>query len=108
MILPGYAFYKSAYNGKDIVEDDFPRLINRAGAYLDNLLSADVSDEEYKSAACAVAEAWLVNEQGGDVASQSVGSWSKSYAQRAPKSDEKRLYDAAALYLGQYLSVRWV
>lgn len=108
--LPDYTYYTDAYHGNQILEADFPRLIHRAGAYLSGMACTAPPDSEvYKMAACAVAEAWQVNEQGGDLTGQSVGSWSKSYAQKRPKSDGQRLLEAAQLYLGPCVgAVRWV
>lgn len=109
---PDFTFYTATYFGNQITEADFPRFIARASAYLDGLgcdLSA-VTDETFKMAICAVAEAWQTNEQGGDVVSQSVGSWSKTFASGGrPKTNDQRLLEAAQLYLGKYcsLTVRW-
>lgn len=110
-MLPDYNFYIDTYYGNQIAEADFPRLVSRASAYLDDACNMSVVPEDaIKKALCAVAEAWQTNEQGGDVVSQSVGSWSKSYAQKKIKTDEQKLIDAAKLYLGKYcsLDVRWV
>lgn len=110
-MIPDYTFYVDTYYGNQITEADFPRLVARASAYLDDACNMSGAPEEaIKKALCSVAEAWQINEQGGDVVSQSVGSWSKSYAQKKTKTDEQRLNDAAKLYLGKYcsLSVRWL
>jgi hypothetical protein len=110
-MLPDYTFYTDTYYGNQITEADFPRLISRASAYLDGVCNIGNAPEDVvKKALCAVAEAWQTNEQGGDVVSQSVGSWSKSYAQKKIKTDEQRLNEAANLYIGKYcnMSVRWV
>ena len=107
-MIPDYGYYTSEYLGNQITAQDFPRLIARAGDYLATLPCVNADAEKLKKAACAVAEAWQVNEQGGDVASQSVGSWSKTFTKAAkPKSDAQRLMDAAKLYLGDCVSVRW-
>lgn len=110
-MLPDYVFYSDTYHGNQIAESDFPRLIARASAYLESL-NCDltvVPDNTLNMALCAVSEAWQTNEQGGDLSSQSVGSWSKSFVQQKPKSNAQRLTEAAHLYLGKYcnLSVRW-
>ena len=98
-----YVYYTGTYKGNSIPESDFDRLILRASSYLDRISGDTVKDtsddDSVKMAACAVAEAWQTNEQGGDVVSQSVGSWSKSF-QRKAKSDDDRLLEAAKLYLG--------
>lgn len=112
MTTPEYAFYVDVYYGNQISETDYPRLISRASAFVDNL-GCDLSGvppDTVSMALCAVAEAWQTNEQGGDLVSQSVGSWSKSFAQNKPKSNAQRLTEAAWLYLGRYcgLAVKWV
>lgn len=109
-MLPDYDFYIDTYYGSQITEADFPRLTARASAYLDGLECdfSEVPEDTVKKAVCAVAEAWQTNEQGGDVVSQSVGSWSKHF-QRKVKSDDDRLFEAAQLYLGgQVKRARWV
>lgn len=110
-MLPEYEFYTETYYGNQITEADFPRLISRASAYLNVICNIDnVPEKDMKLAICAVAEAWQINEQGGDVVSQSVGSWSKTFAGGKPKTNEERLNDAAQLYLKKYcnMTVRWV
>ncbi len=109
---PDYDFYTDTYYGNQIAEADFPRLSNRAESYL-NSLGCNLSGlppDKLNMAICAVAEAWQTNEQGGDVVSQSVGSWSKTFAAAArPKTNEQRLTDAAKLYLGPCAGgVRWI
>lgn len=111
MFMLDYNYYTRTYHGNQIALADIPRLITRAGEYLDSL-GCDLSGvppDTMDKALCAVAEAWRINEQGGDIVSQSAGPWSKSYAQKKPKTDDQRLREAAALYLGKYcnLSVRW-
>ncbi|QHA01672.1 hypothetical protein [Dehalobacter restrictus] len=69
-------------------------------------VNLDPDSASVQMAACAVAEAWQTNEQGGDVVSQSVGPWSKSF-QKETKSDADRLYEAAQLYLPNVRRVRW-
>lgn len=106
--MPDYKYYTDTYKGIEIGSaKDFNRLALRADAYIKQFMGGKVdslSPDVYNNAICAVAEAWQTNEQGGDLASQSVGSWSKSYANK-PMSNEERLKQAALLYLS---SVRWV
>ena len=103
--MPTYEFYVSTYMGNQIAEHDFPRLITRAGVYLEKFNCTD--ENKLNMAICAVAEAWQTNEQGGELASQSVGGWSKSYQQAKPKTNEQRLMDAVKMYLGNGTTVRW-
>lgn len=112
MELPNYTFYKDAYHGNQIAEADFIRLSSRAEAYINNI-GCDLSSlptDVLNMSICAVAEAWQTNEHGGDISSQSVGSWSKTYVQKKSKSDSQRLIEAASLYLGKYcnLVVTWI
>ena len=109
-----YTYYTGTYKGNVIVsEAEFDRLILRASEYIDRITGGRASSyspaEPVKMASCAVAEAWQTNEQGGDLVSQSVGSWSRTYASKTPKSDELRLYEAAEMYLSRTgLLSRWL
>lgn len=100
-----YSFYTVTYLGNAISDSEFPRLALRASEYLDRITGGVAADyaagELLKKAACAVAEVWQENEQGGEVVSQSVGSWSKNFAQSSVKSKDQRLLDAARMYLAQ-------
>lgn len=115
MVYVDYNYYKESYKGTAIPEFDFDRLAMRASEYIDGITKGKATYAEgqneilIKRAACAVAEAWQMNEQGGDITSQTVGSWSKSYIKTA-KSDNDRLYEAAYMYLaatGLMPKVRW-
>lgn len=107
-----YDYYINTYLGGLILSDDFPRLAARASAYLNTISSAaeHPDDEAVKMATCAAAEAWQRNEEGGEIVSQSVGSWSRTYASSG-KSKESALLEAARLYLdpaGLMRTVEWV
>ena len=105
-----YAFYTNTYQGNAIAEADFTRLAARASAYINSITRGRVPNpapESVKLATCAVAEAWQTNEQGGELQSQTVGPWSRTYAAKV-KSPEARLYEAAALYLDSSLLGRWI
>ncbi len=103
-----YEYYRDTYLGNAIPEGDFPRLSLRASMWLRRMLGNNINleSESVKMACCAVAEAWQVNEQGGDLASQSVGGWSRTYSKK-PKSDEQRLIEAARIYLPNLSPVVW-
>ena len=98
-----YSFYASDYRGTAISADDFPRLVLRASAYLDYITGGYAAnhpnDAPVMLAACAVAEAWQANEAGGEVVSESVGSWSRTFT-AGGRTGEARLLEAARLYLG--------
>lgn len=108
MIYAEYEYYKGSYYGTMAVED-FMRLSRQASAYLDNVCFgriADVTDEaimaKVKDACCAVADAYLLNENGGGIASETNDGISVTYVRSTSNTltDEQRLYQAALLYLG--------
>lgn len=107
MIYAEYEYYKGSYYGTMAVED-FMRLSRQASAYLDNVCFgriADVTDEaimaKVKDACCAVADVYLLNEQGGGVAAETNDGISVTYVNgTGSKTDDQRLRQAALMYLG--------
>lgn len=99
MSYADYGYYTETYYGKSIYPNDFMRLSQRASAFLDYYtmgMAKDCPDaKEIKMACCALAEQYQIIEQaqalanknlsaamesdGGEVQSETVGSWSKSY-----------------------------
>ena len=98
MAYADYEYYTTTYLGTAIKEDDFPRLALRASSFLDYYTqgrAAKNSDlDALKMACCAVAEQYqyidtaqalaqksLTSslESDGELQSQTVGSWSKTY-----------------------------
>lgn len=108
MLTVDYHFYVGVFRGQ-MAEADFNRLAVYASAYLDELtmgrtageLSAEIEDKA-KMALCAVADAYRLNEQGGGVASETNDGISVTYVAGISnaKTDGRRLYEAAALFLG--------
>lgn len=99
MSYADYGFYAAEYWGSAIKEPDFPRLSLRASSFLDyythGRAKAHPDMPELKMACCALAEQYqlidtaqeLANKSiassiasdSGEVQSETVGSWSKSY-----------------------------
>lgn len=99
MAYANFCFYANEYYGHAIDEFAFPRLAIRASSYLDYYTQGRAGEspelKELKMACCALAEQYQVIEQaqalanknisaamesdGGEVQSETVGSWSKSY-----------------------------
>lgn len=98
-----YTFYTEDWFGTEIAEADFPRLSSRASDFIDYYTrnkAAGVTDEAtltaLAKACCAIAEAIQADEQVkalaakatasalassvGEIKSETVGSWSQSYA----------------------------
>lgn len=118
-LFVSYVFYKKNYLGNKINEDDFPYLSDRAYDYVYAQTKGIIDIvtgralEMGKKAVCAIAEV-IQNEDyaaskrtdgnGGVVSSESVGSWSKSYATGMNVSEAeymgKRKRELLKLYLG--------
>ena len=98
MAYADYEYYTTTYLGTAIKKDDFPRLALRASSFLDYYTqgrAAQNSDlDALKMACCAVAEQYQYIdtaqalaqkslsaslESDGELQSQTVGSWSKTY-----------------------------
>lgn len=84
-----YEYYTGTYIGSALTEEEFTRAATRASSFLDyftrNRAKAYTGDE-LKMCCCALAEQYQIIESaqaqsmsGGELQSQTVGSWSKSY-----------------------------
>lgn len=107
MKAPDFSYYRDIYHG-GMGEADYARLSLRAGAYLDLVTfgrAARPQPEAIASrladACCAVADVYLLNEQGGGIASENNDGLSVTYVAGVSKAktDGQRLYEAAVLYL---------
>lgn len=128
MSYADYEYYKDTYLGNAISESDFPRLSLRASSFLDYYTQGRAAKnadlDALKMACCAVAEQYqaidaaqalankslsgAISDSSGELQSQTVGSWSKSYrsggesaaqAATAAASARSLLSAAAAQYL---------
>lgn len=98
MAYADYEYYATTYLGTAIKEDDFPRMAMRARSFLDYYTmgrSAQNADlDALKMACCAIADQYQYIdtaqalaqkslsaslESDGELQSQTVGSWSKTY-----------------------------
>lgn len=128
MAYADYEYYTTTYLGTAIKEDDFQRLSLRASAFLDYYTQGRAAKnadlDALKMACCAVAEQYQYIdtaqalaqkslsaslESDGELQSQTVGSWSKTYrsggdsAQQALSSAQSAQAALAAI-AQQYLS----
>lgn len=129
MAYADYEYYTTTYLGTAIKEDDFPRLSLRASSFLDYYTQGRAAKnadlDALKMACCAVAEQYqyidtaqalaqkslsasLESGESGELQSQTVGSWSKTYrsggdsAQQALSSIQTAQAALAAI-MQQYL-----
>ncbi len=84
MIFADYEFYKSV--GGDLSEEEFSKVAAKASAYIDKITfgraSEHADDERVKRCCCDLYDSLsAISESGGQVKqSESVGSWSVTYA----------------------------
>lgn len=112
MAFADYTYYIETFKGASLTENEFPMLAERASDYLVYLTygRATVDDEPVKRAMCALAEQFKVifkaqsaaSSDSGEIASQTVGSYSVTYRSSADlvASQRKELYRTAQMYLG--------
>lgn len=130
MVYADYSYYSVIYLGISIDADDFPRLAARSSGYIDWVTMGRAKQhaelEEVKMACCALAEEYQAIETAralanrslsaametsgvsGEVQSETVGSWSRSYrsggdsalsALKSASSAKESLLAVAAQYL---------
>lgn len=118
MAYADFTFYTTEYGGKAITSEDFQAMANRAAAYIDAIThnaAARVAGhdlEMVKMANCALAEVFQDESKlfstsfstDARVSSESVGSWTRSYASaKASSVDitllEQRKQEAVSIYL---------
>ncbi len=99
-----YDFYINQYHGK-MSEEDFEREAAKASAYIDLITMSRITPEVFKKyeekiklATCAVTDTYHTESDGGELASQTVGSWTKTY-KGSGKSTAQKLQDSAETYL---------
>lgn len=107
-----YVFYADNFGGSIIPQAAFNHWSVRASLYLDAVTQHRITDvtDEIQMACCEIAELYYKAELNGGqiVASESVGSWSRTFVAGGVKSQEQLLYDTALLYLaGTGLMARW-
>lgn len=106
-----YSYYTSTFQGTAIASSDFARLANRATQVVDlitfNRATAETDTaviDKIKMAMCEVAEAMQTVEAGGadGITSESIGSYSVSYAAGSSRSlpAMDKYINAARLWLG--------
>lgn len=130
MAYADYEYYINTYMGTAIQAAEFPRLALRASSFLDYYTQGRAARaaglDAVKMACCALAEqyqaidaanalmqkslAFSLSSGGGELQSQTVGSWSRTYrsggesaaqASASAKAARDGLVDAANMYLSQ-------
>lgn len=107
-----YEFYTNTYYGAQLNESEFARVATRASSFIDYYTRGKAASysggDEVKMCCCALAEQYQIIEKataqgisGGELQSQTVGAWSKTYRSGAETADAARqnLAKLAAQYL---------
>lgn len=124
MAYADYTYYTEQFLGTAIKAEEFPRLSLCASAYLDYYTQGRAAEnadmDALKMACCAVAEQYQIIEaarllasksvagsagNAGELQSQTVGSWSKTY--RSPGESAGLAMDAAKSASGALGAVAW-
>lgn len=109
MVYADYGYYTDTFYGSKIPADAFDAASKRASEYLDYITMHRIKEttETVKDACCACAELiyssnTATDENGTELASQSVGSWSVSYRSAAEVREAKNaeLYATVQKYIG--------
>lgn len=107
-----YTYYTTTYLGSALTEEEFARAATRASSFLDYYTrgkSKTYTGEELKMCCCALAEQCQIIENaqtqsmsGGELQSQTVGAWSKTYKSGTETAAAARetLAGIAMQYLG--------
>lgn len=107
MLQVDYAYYKDTYGGTLISEADFPSAIRQAYVYVNHITQGRAAKEQtdevqakINNACCAAAEYVHKSEQSGgaEVASETVGKWSRSFVSQG-KTLQQRINASIRMYL---------
>ena len=99
-----YSFYVTEYGGT-LPESVFEKQVAKASAYVNYVTMGRINNaalaqfgDEIKMATCAALEEYQAAANGGELASQTVGPWTKVY-RGSGKTAEQKLSDAVEHYL---------
>lgn len=107
-----YTYYTTTYLGSALTEEEFARAVTRASSFLDYYTRGKAktyTGDELKMCCCALAEQYQIIENaqtqsmsGGELQSQTVGAWSKTYKSGTETAAAARetLAGIAMQYLG--------
>lgn len=99
-----YSYYTESYGGSAVSEEDFPRLAARASAYIDKLTfgraAEHAADERLAQCCCDICNVLQQSSESGAVKqSESVGSWSVTYANTESQTEMALARSCCELWL---------
>ena len=99
-----YSFYVNEYGGS-LPEETFKKHIRKASAYVDYITMGRINNtllmkysELISLAACSVVDVIHDEACGGELSSQTVGPWTRTYKGSGKTADQKK-YESAEVYL---------
>jgi hypothetical protein len=112
MAYADYDFYQNQYKGSVVPSSEFEELSERATEYVDSQILVNISDiytdypsvipTELKKCVCRLCEIAYLEMNNPKVASESVGSYSRSFENNGTsQSYESRLNFAMRVFLGK-------
>lgn len=114
MVYADFEFYTSEYLGVNLDKDTFDQNVVRASSYLDYITMGKAEKNTdlraLKMACCALSEQYQsfitaqkrASSENGEIQSETVGSWSKSYRSGAETMETARTQ--MAVIANQYLA----
>lgn len=123
MIYADYDYYANTYMGRDIAEEDFPRMAAQASRYIDYITKNQAERhhelEAVKLCCCSLSEQYKLIENAKtatanslsgeyvELSSETVGSWSQSYGSTSALAENiiKNADAELAAIARRYLSV---
>lgn len=101
MAFVDYTYYRDVFKGSRVSESDFPFLSERASEYVSYITAGRATDESeaVKKACCALVDEMNEMDTSGNIASETVGGHSISYADVGAMAKNKRLMSVAKMYL---------
>lgn len=108
MAYADYDFYIGTFHGV-MSEDEFQRYSQDASDYIDSVTSHRIYDdmlgdkvlgELIRKACCAAADMTKRNAELKNIAQETVGSYSVSYAENDANARDHKLYETVKQYLG--------
>lgn len=101
MAFVDYTYYTDAFKGSRVSESDFPFLSERASEYVLYITAGRATEDNdaVKKACCALVDEMQEMDTSGNIASETVGGHSISYADVGAMAKSKRLMSVAKTYL---------
>lgn len=110
MIYADFSYYQNSFNGSLIPESEYDYRAARASEYIDRMTFSRITPDimaadtavalKIQSCCCAVAEADYSYSSSSGKSAEKVGSYSVTYSEKTPESQEATRSRLVEMYLG--------